>query len=199
MITWCLKEAVPKHAFKEYSLKLDTLHNQIKELKKTVRSEKQLNETLKNYYSTRKKYIKAFDDLLAMQKEIKTNLAKLPLTQIIINALNYWEGKRLNNHAYCIMPNHVHWVVSMNENDEQGNPVYLQDILHSIKSFTGNQINKHLERNGTLWHKENFETTIRNEKHFMNAVNYTISNPVVAGFVKNHLDWKGTQLVSLNY
>ncbi len=33
---------------------------------------------------------------------------------------------------------------------------------------------------GKLWQKESFGATIRNEQHLYNAIEYTLSNPVVA-------------------
>ncbi len=87
------------------------------------------------------------------------------------------------------MPNHVHWVVELLENYEHGKPVYLEDILYSVKRYTATQINKLERRNGALWQKESFETTIRNEKHLYNAIEYTLNNPVNAGLVKNREDW----------
>ena len=48
-------------------------------------------------------------------------------------SLHFWEGKKLETYAYCVMPNHVHWVFGLFEKDKEGNPVYLQDIMHSVK------------------------------------------------------------------
>jgi len=89
------------------------------------------------------------------------------------------------------MPNHVHWVLEAFENDNKSNPVYLQDILQSIKRYTAREINKRENRSGSLWQKENFDTTIRDDKHLYYVVEYTLNNPVDAGLVKNRLDWAG--------
>ena len=40
---------------------------------------------------------------------------------------------KFKNIAYSIMPNHVHWVLEVLKKDEDGNPVYLQDIMQSVK------------------------------------------------------------------
>lgn len=99
--------------------------------------------------------------------------------------------EEIENHAYSIMPNHIHWVLELLENDEKGNPVYLQDILQSVKRHTSNRINKLEGRTGSLWQKESFDTTIRNEKHLYHAVEYTLNNPVNAGLVSDRNDWPG--------
>jgi REP element-mobilizing transposase RayT len=68
----------------------------------------------------------------------------------------------------------------------------LQDILYSVKRFSANQINKAEKRTGSLWQKESFETTIRDERHLYYAVEYTLNNPVIAGLVNNRNDWPGS-------
>ena len=90
------------------------------------------------------------------------------------------------------MPNHVHWVFELKEKDEEGKLVYLQDILLSVKRFSSKSINKIEHRTGTLWQKESFDTTIRDEKHLYHATRYTINNPIKAGFVSEWQQWKGT-------
>ncbi len=146
---------------------------------------------LKKYYATRGKYIKAFNDLLDADKNPKINLTKPKNLKEVIQALKYWEEKKLICHAFCVMPNHVHWVVELFENDIEGELVYLEDILYSVKRFSATQINKLEQRSGKLWQKESFETTIRDEKHMYNAIEYTLNNPVNAGWVKNWRDWPG--------
>ena len=136
----------------------------------------------------------ASDDLLHIQTMLIVNLSAEFNTDILKNALCYWEGKRIENYAITIMPNHVHWVIRLFDKDEKDNPVYLQDILQSVKRFSSNQINKLENRKGSLWQSESFDTTIRDEFHLYNAINYTLDNPVLAGLVKNWWEWKGTKL-----
>jgi len=47
--------------------------------------------------------------------------------------------------------------------------------------------NKIENRKGSLWQKESFDVTIRNENHLYRTINYTLNNPVKAGLIKN---WK---------
>ena len=140
----------------------------------------------------RRQYIKAFDDLLDSDRNPKIDLSKPENLQIILGSLQFWEGQKLQNIAFTIMPNHVHWVVKLLDNDSKGNPVYLQDILQSVKRNSSYRINKVENRSGTLWQKESFDTTIRNDKHLLNAINYTLNNPVKAGLASDWREWKGT-------
>lgn len=145
----------------------------------------------REYNLLRKKYLKAYDNLLAAVHSPMVDLSKPPLLQIMKEAIYFWEGKRIETQAFCIMPNHVHWIFQIKEKDENGKPVYLQDIMHSIKRHTANQINKLTGRSGPLWNKESFDTTIRDIKHEYFAIRYTLNNPVAAGFVKDVREWPG--------
>jgi len=161
---------------------------------KNAKSENSVVESLEYEYRTvRRKYIKAYDDLLDAERNPVINLSKSENTEIISESLKFWEGKKLNNCAFTIMRNHVHWVFEVFEKDEQGNPVYLQDIMQSVKRFSANRINKLENRIGHLWQKESFDTTIRDNKHMYNAVKYTLNNPVAAGLVTDWKLWPGTQ------
>jgi len=191
-ITWSLKDAVPAKALHSYTLKLEMLKSHIT-MHKLEKSENFIIESLESEYNAvRRKYIKAYNDLLDAERNPIINLSKPEYTEIIIGSLKFWEGKKLNNCAFTIMSNHVHWVFEVLEKDEKGNPVYLQDIMQSVKRFSANRINKLENRQGHLWQKENFDTTIRDNKHMYNAVNYTLNNPVAAGLVTDWKLWPGS-------
>lgn len=206
-ITWILKDAIPPHALKRYTEKLQLLKAEIESFDKgaevgNLRINRECNSRhplsselealLKEYNLLRKKYIKAYDDMLALQECGLVNLTKPELLQVISEALIFWEGKRIENIAFCVMSNHVHWVFRLKEADENGKPVYLQDIMHSVKRHTANQINKLTGEKGALWQKESFDTTIRDMEHEYNAVRYTLNNPVVAKLVQYWKAWSGS-------
>jgi putative transposase len=217
-VTWSLKDAVPKKALKDYSEKLEKLklqiqsygvkcaadsyieiHLPINEMRKSIPANfldgpsesSELSKLKEQYYSFRKKYIKAFDDLLHAQKNPSVNLTKKENLEKIKEALHFWDDKKIENYAYAIMPNHVHWVFGVFEKDKNNQPIWVQDILHSVKRFSGNRINKLENRTGPLWQKESFDTIIRTEKHLYSAIKYTLNNPVAAGLVKDWRDWPG--------
>lgn len=217
-VTWILKDAVPKKALKDYVEKLEKLKLQIKSYGVTgaTNSHNEFHPSInkirdsvpdsfrdkpneppelsilkKQYFSLRTKYIKAYDNLLHVQKNPSIDLTQKENLKKMKEALHFWDGKKIENYAYAVMPNHVHWVFGVFEKDENNDPVWLQDILHSVKRFSGNRINKLENRTGALWQKESFDTTIRNEKHLYTAIKYTLNNPVAAGLVKDWKDWPG--------
>ncbi len=203
-ITWSLKDAVPKKALIQYTRKLELLKSQIAgagaansdspDLKKrgSETASPELQKLKMEYYLLRKKYIKAYDDLLDADRNPHINLSKPEHTNAIIETLKFWDGVKLENYAFCVMSNHVHWVFRVFEKDKNGKPVYLQDILYSVKRFSASRINVLENRKGELWQKESFDTTIRDEKHLVRAIEYTLNNPVSAGIVKEWKDWPGS-------
>lgn len=197
-VTWCLKDAVPKKALERYTTELeqlgDAIFNRVSSRRLEIAApDTQIEKLRMQYYSLRKKYIKAYDDLLDAERHPAVDLSKLGNAKIIAEAIQFWEGRKLQNYAYTVMPNHIHWVFQLLENDEDGKPVYLQDVLQSVKRHTANRINKAEGRAGTLWQKESFDTTIRDEKHMYYAIEYTLNNPVSAGLVKDRKDWPGNR------
>lgn len=208
-VTWCLKDAVPKKALERYTKKLELLRNQlnaetsgvaifnrhkISRLKTATpaKSNPEFDKLKKAYSLTRKKYIKAYDDLLDAAQNPTINLSKPTNRDILFQTLQFWEGKKIKNIAFTIMPNHVHWVFELLNKDDNGKPVYLQDVLHSVKRQTARLININDHREGSLWQKESFDTTIRDERHLYYAIRYTLINPVNAGLVKEWRKWNGS-------
>lgn len=207
-VTWILKDAIPPHALNRYTEKLAYLKAEIDRFNlgaevSNLRLNRgwkprhpdvtpELQKLITEYNFLRKKYIDAYDELLAVQEKRTIDLSKPEISIIIAEACMFWEAKKLENIAFCIMPNHVHWVFRLKEKDENGKWVYLQDIMHSVKRQTSREINKLTGRRGALWQKESFDTTIRDMEHEYNAVKYTLNNPVKAGFVTDWQVWQGS-------
>ncbi|MBN1924961.1 MAG: transposase [Prolixibacteraceae bacterium] len=190
-VTCILKGAIPKGSFEKYQLKLRSLKERLNS-GNFESMEHEANVT-SDYRIAQYKYRLAHEKKLHILKT-KISLTKTANLKALTEALKYWEGKRLTSHTWCIMPNHFHWVLTVFETDENEKPVFLQDIMHSVKLFTAHKINTNENRSGSVWEHESFETNIRNEQHFYNVCNYVVNNPVAAGFVKNRHDWPGTYI-----
>ena len=193
-LTWSLIDALPPKAMEVYSRQLKQIKFNIDIAKRENSNEAVLAALQMEYVTFRRKYMKAFDDLLGLQTKFIVDLSKKENQQIVLESLCFWEGKRLENYAICVMKNHVHWVFKLYEKNELNTAVYLQDILLSVKRYSSNKINKLEGLKGALWQKESFDTTIRDDKHLYNAVEYTINNPVKAGLVSEWNKWDGTYL-----
>ena len=105
--------------------------------------------------------------------------------EIVRDALFYYDQVKYEVISWCIMPNHVHVLISLLK------VVSLSEILHSWRSFSSNEINKLFNRKGQLWMPEYFDRYIRDQEHFNNVVNYIHNNPVKAGLVDDptHYRW----------
>jgi REP element-mobilizing transposase RayT len=102
---------------------------------------------------------------------------------IVENSLLHFQGERYELSAWCVMPNHVHVVVTPYSG------FTLPAILHSWKSYTAHEINGVLSKVGKIWEEESFDHLIRNEKAFGRFVDYVQNNPVAAGLCSNPEDW----------
>jgi cobalamin-dependent methionine synthase I/REP element-mobilizing transposase RayT len=97
------------------------------------------------------------------------------VAQLVKAALEHFNGERYDLHAWCIMPNHVHAVLS--PIGEHG----LADILHTWKSFTAHEVGKLVGFEGAFWQPESYDRLIRDEAEFLNQVRYVLENPGRAG------------------
>ncbi len=107
------------------------------------------------------------------------------LASLIAEAIWFFEGQRYELHAWVVMPNHAHVVVS---------PLpgwALSDILHTWKSYTSHEINKHLSTKVVpFWQAESYDHVVRNDEDLYRCCHYTLVNPVNAGFCARPEDWK---------
>jgi putative transposase len=130
--------------------------------------------------------------------------------QIFMDSVKYClENKGLQVYAYCIMPSHVHMIIS----SESNNP--LEGIIRDLKSFTSRHIRKALEDTNQVYesrrewmlrmmynegkfnnnnkdfqfwqqHSHPIELT---DNNMMQTLEYIHNNPVAAGFVEGPEEW----------
>jgi REP element-mobilizing transposase RayT len=94
----------------------------------------------------------------------------------VLNSIRFWDGKKYELHAVVVLNDHAHMII---------NPVdTLAKIMHSIKSFTAHEINKATNRKGKLWQDENFDRVIRDEREFLEKINYIANNPIKANLTE---------------
>ena len=104
--------------------------------------------------------------------------------QIVLDACRFWHGKKIRLHLVCVMPDHVHALVEPLE-ESRKNYFNLSQILHSIKSYSAHEINKILERSGTLWEEESWDRIVRDEKDYVEKWAYIWNNPIKAALCEN--------------
>ena len=103
---------------------------------------------------------------------------------VVLSACRFWHGRKMTLHAVCVMPDHVHLLLTPHE-IQPDEWISLGELLHSIKRFSAREINKAREGTGALWLDESFDRIIRNEQEFREKWEYIEANPVTAGLVGN--------------
>ena len=91
--------------------------------------------------------------------------------KIVVENLNRFDRDRYLIDAFVVMPNHVHVIVKPSGANS------VSAILHSWKSFTSNQIKKVMNRTGSVWMAETFDTIIRDTAHLVACRDYIAQNP----------------------
>jgi REP element-mobilizing transposase RayT len=113
----------------------------------------------------------------------KAVLKHTGVAAMVQDALLRFHGERYKLFAWVVMPNHVHSLMTRFENHE------LQDILHSLKSYTAHEANKMLHCRGQFWIEDYFDRYMRNQEHFRRTVKYIENNPVIAELCQTPSDW----------
>jgi len=110
--------------------------------------------------------------------------------EMVSNALRYFDGERYVLHAFVVMPNHVHVVVT-----PLGTHT-LSKILQSWKSFTSHEAAKVAQASRLpipagkpFWQRESYDHLVRNEADFERVCQYTVEKPVKAGLCSRPEDW----------
>ena len=110
-------------------------------------------------------------------------LSQPEIAETVENALLFFEGQRYGLETWVVMPNHVHALFTPMAAHS------FSEILHSWKSYTSNAANRLLGRSGEFWYPDYYDRFIRDEQHFVRAVEYIEMNPVVAGLCLRPEDW----------
>ena len=95
----------------------------------------------------------------------------------------YSKKYRLSIFAYCLMDNHVHFIVTPQKEDTLAGVLGIAHIRYS------QYINKKKKVSGSLWQGRFYSCTL-NRSHLMAAIRYVEKNPVRVGIVKKAWEWK---------
>jgi len=119
--------------------------------------------------------------------EVDVDLTGAAAAEAIVGALRYFAGVRYRLYDYTVMPDHVHVILQPLARDGQFEP--LHKIMHSIKSWTANQINRAVGRSGSLWLDESHDHVLRGPRDYREKARYIWSNPVQAGLIDDAAEW----------
>jgi putative transposase len=105
------------------------------------------------------------------------------LTQCETDLLNICDDFCSGIHAWCILPNHYHVVVTTERIKELRHGL---GLFHGRSSFAWNREDG--QRGRKVWYNC-FERPIKSERHFWATLNYVHHNPVHHGYVQRWQEW----------
>jgi REP element-mobilizing transposase RayT len=102
-------------------------------------------------------------------------LARPEMAETVAAALAYSDGCGYDLKAWCLMPNHVHVVLSMRETQT------LASVVFAWKKFTSRKARKMVRGDAELWRRDYDERRLETERQVESAVEYVVADPVRAG------------------
>ena len=190
-ITFRLYGSLPKET-------LAQLHDRSEELAAlTKKPWNQESVQFKRYSNEQKRLVARYDQALHSNHKSPDYLRRPDIAKMVSEQLHRFDGQRYELLAHCIMPNHVHAVLTPRQVGET-EYASIASIMHSIKSYTAKQANLNLRRTGhKFWAGESFDHYSRSEEETIRIIKYVVTNPVAAGLVRTAKDWPWSYVSSL--
>jgi len=115
-------------------------------------------------------------------------LQRREVGELVSNALQHFHNRRVLTGDFVVMPNHVHVLMRPLPGFE------LENIVHSVKSFTSNQINGLLDQSGEFWQRQCYDRIVRDFDQLEAYQQYIMANPKKAAlregqFVLRQATW----------
>ena len=104
-------------------------------------------------------------------------LAEFLTARLVIQALN--KARYAETLAFVVMPDHVHWLMSLHEGG------LLSTEVQGVKSVSSHRLNSFLNRKGPIWQPGFHDHGLRNEESLPEVARYIVMNPVRAGLVRS--------------
>ncbi|MGZ0656622.1 transposase [Coraliomargarita sp. W4R72] len=104
-------------------------------------------------------------------------------SQIVADAMRYFDGKRYQLGDWVVMPNHVHVLF---QTQDEWTP---KQVLHSWKSYSASRINQCRQSQGQVWQHESYDRIVRSPAEMSRIEQYIRSNPHKAGVEVQHASW----------
>ncbi len=80
--------------------------------------------------------------------------------------------------AFVIMPDHVHWLVQLQQSD-------LAIVMHAMKGGVARKVNRYLGTSGRVWQAGYHDHALRREEDVRQVARYMVANPLRAGLVSD--------------
>ncbi len=116
---------------------------------------------------------------------------------------NFYISPIAHSFAYCLMPNHFHFVIRIKSFSQTSDVSKTSDVLNPIEAFRRllmsytKAFNKQNNRKGSLFTPKFNRIKITSEEYLKNTINYIHQNPVIHGYVKELDEWRYSSYTSL--
>ena len=102
--------------------------------------------------------------------------------------------KYVENWAYCLMPNHFHFLIKINNQSSFDENLDINKLLEGqfrklFSSYTLSY-NKVYKRSGSLFQKSFKRVEVNSEKYLLTLIHYIHHNPIHHNFVNKYEDWR---------
>ena len=93
-------------------------------------------------------------------------------------------GKTVLLHAFAVMPDHYHLLVTLLGDHR------LPRIVQRINSLSARHINRSLSRSGRLWRRRFYDHVVRNAEDFAECLAYIHHNPCASGLAASAAEYR---------
>jgi REP element-mobilizing transposase RayT len=122
--------------------------------------------------------------LATVTKNRKPIFLERAAAQIVLDSLKWLDDNdRITLIAAIVMPDHVHFIAELKS-------ASLVKLMHSLKSYTANEINRVLGQNGHVWENQYYERGIKDESSLNSLIRYCLENPVRKGIVSDFREYR---------
>jgi putative transposase len=107
------------------------------------------------------------------------------LGRIVTNTIRYQhESGNVISHAFVLMPDHLHWLISLSGN------LSLSKVIKQTKSYSSLALGKtNLKLKGRVWQPGFHDHALRKDEELVSVAQYIVNNPVRAGIVESVGDY----------
>lgn len=183
-VTFRLAGSIPAEVIRRLRENYELVQKGILEQKDLT--EKERRELI---YAEQKRLFATTDDFLDMNLNEPYWLREKEVAEIVSNEMKMHDEQWYTLWSYCIMPNHVHVLLTLLEKA----PI-LTKVMQNIKGYSAQKSNRILGLSGQFWERESYDHVVRKDGEFERILHYILQNPVKAKFVKDWADWPFTYL-----
>ncbi len=113
----------------------------------------------------------------------KTFIEEVDFMKYLDLLKHYKKKYRFNVYGYCLMPNHVHLLVGLEES------AFLGKFMQGLNQAYTIWFNKKYKKVGHLWQGRYKSMVIQKDRYLLDCIEYIELNPVRASIVKSPSDY----------